>query len=234
MLDKKIIRKSIIILLIILVILIAITLIRRVFSRYESSATSIANPQLAFWAVNDSIQIEKLSVGNISPVSNEELAEITVGSVVNSEDAHIKEVEFSFKNYDGGLTTNVPLKYDITLTATTNMPLKYELYQYGDDNALKGTPCTLEEELIVDEDGTFYRKMKAEAGKEGNDFYLSAVKDKNDTEGKEIDKFVLRVWLPDSENDGYNGENYVFADLIEDITLELNAEQLVEDDGAAS
>ena len=68
MLDKKVIRKCIIIILIVLLILIAITFIRRTFSRYESDSEAIAPTDMALWIVNEGFTSENISIGELKPI----------------------------------------------------------------------------------------------------------------------------------------------------------------------
>lgn len=219
MFDKKVIHKSIIIILIILLILIAITFIRRAFSRYESDAQSSADVNLAFFVVNESFVSEEFSVGEIEPLPTD----------ATDKEQYIKQVEFTVQNYKDTLSTDVPLKYDIRLFATTNLPLKYELYQYGDDGVIKTDPCVVSNELIYDEYGTCYREIKATSSNaNGNDFFFDFVV--GDL-GKEIDKFLLKIWLPDHTTDDLaSEENYIFADLVEYVKLEINAKQIISEE----
>ena len=68
MLDKKVIRKSLIIILIILLILVGITLIRRTFSRYESNSEAVAPADMALWIVNEGFVSEEINLGEIIPI----------------------------------------------------------------------------------------------------------------------------------------------------------------------
>lgn len=221
MFDKKVIRKCIIIILIILLILIAINFIRRAFSRYESDGQSVVGPNLAFWVVNESLTSEDLFIEDIEPLP------------LNAADSesYIKNVEFTIQNYRESISTQVPLKYDIRILATTNLPLEYELYQYGDDGVIKSAKCDVSNELITDEYGTCYREIKALPSRSTvNDFFFDKVEGE---EGKEIDRFVLKIWLPNAENDAYDyadNQNYMFADLIDYIKVEIRATQIISEE----
>ena len=255
MLDKKVIRKSLIIILIILLILIAITFIRRTFSRYESDSESIAPVDMALWIVNEGFTTENLNIGEITPIPVEknELFDThilgifegtkTMGSLIQDDtvvgyEDYIKAINFTIQNYnedgdgDVGLVSSVPLRYEIKLTATTNMPLEYRLYQYDNSNSIiNSTPCVVSDNIITDSDGTCYREIRALPNdSNGNDFYL-------DDEGiggvnTEKDKFLLLAWMPDQNNDRLtsNDENHMFADLMEYIKLEIKAEQIMSGD----
>lgn len=255
MLDKKVIRKSLIIILIILLILIAITFIRRTFSRYESDSESTAPVDMALWIVNEGFTTENLNIGEITPIPKTQYdlfdAHIlgvvtgtqTMGSLIQDDtvigyENYIKAINFTIQNYnedeDGnvGLVSSVPLRYEIKLTTTTNMPLEYRLYQYDNSNSIiNSTPCVVSDNIITDSDGTCYREIRAlPHDSNGNDFFL-------DDEGiggvnTEKDKFLLLAWLPDQDNDRLtsNSENHMFADLMEYIKLEIKAEQIMSGD----
>lgn len=221
MFDKKIIRNCIIIILIVVLMLFGIKYIRRAFSRYESDGEADANLNLAFWVVNESFVIKEFSLGEIQPLLQDE--------GYNRED-YVKKVEFSVQNYKENsiISANVPIRYDIKVKATTNLPLKYKLYQYGDDDVLKTEPCEISEKIIQDSYGTSYKEIKANSNSlNGNDFFFDKV---DGNSGKEKDKFILEVWLPYDTEEYNNVENYVFADLIEYIEIEINAKQIISED----
>lgn len=241
MLDKKVIRKSIIIILIILLIILGISLIRSVFSRYESEGKSSSDVDMALWIVNESFVSEDLYLGEIEPASNSDsilLADNPGANYESIDSKHLKQIKFSIQNYnegENGLVASVPLKYEIKLTATTNMPLEYCLYQYTDDRVLNTTKCNLTTEIVTDDDGTCYKQMTALPVKETpNDFFLDSVA--GVTDRKEKDEFLLLVWFPDKENDvaSDDQDNNVFADKIEHLKLEINAEQMVKEEPVIS
>lgn len=221
MFDKKVIRKCIIILIIIVLIFFAINFIRRAFSRYESDGKSTIGPDLAFWVVNESLTSNDLQIENIEPMPTD----------AADKESYIKNVEFTIQNYRESISTQVPLKYEIRIFATTNLPLEYELYQYGDDDVLKTAPCVVSNELVTDTYGTCYREIKAAPSRSTiNDFFFDKVEGET---GKEIDRFLLKIWLPDAEGSGYNyadGQNYMFADLIDYVKVEIRATQIISEE----
>lgn len=236
MLDKKVLRKSLIIILIILLILIGITFIRRAFSRYESLSKSSGDTDMALWIVNESFVSEEMYLGQIEPATDsasELLADNPVANYETTDPRFLKQIKFSIQNYnegENGLIASVPLKYEIKLTATTNMPLEYRLYQYGDDGVLKNTECTIEAELVQDEDNTWYKQVTALPGTyENNDFYLDNKEFDGVTVEKEKDEFLLLVWFPSQDFDIATSEqeNYFFADKLEHLKLEIKAEQVM-------
>lgn len=221
MFDKKVIRKCIVIILIIVLIFLAINFIRRAFSRYESDGISSVGPNLAFWVVNESLTSQDIMIEDIQPLP----------TGAPDADSYIKNVEFTIQNYRESISSQVPLKYEIKLFATTNLPLKYELYQYGDDDVLNSAQCVVSNELVKDEYGTVYREIKALPNKSNNnDFFFDKVDGEN---GKETDRFLLKIWLPSNSDDGYSyndEQNYVFADLIDYIKVEIKATQIISEE----
>ena len=246
MLDKKVIRKSLIVIAIILLILIGITLIRRTFSRYESNSESAVPTDMALWIVNEGFVSEEINIGEIIPIPKDtydaHLLSVLDGSMeietvlgkeyVKDYRDYIKPITFSIQNYnekangDVGLVSSVPLKYEIKITATTNMPLEYKLYQYNNDNiTLNSIPCVVTDEPVQDDDGTWYRQITAVNGG-ANDFLLDAGLEAD--VNAEKDTFLLLIWLPDNENDAFTDasyENNILADLMEHIKIEIKAEQ---------
>lgn len=221
MFDKKVIRNCIIILIIIALIFVAINFIRRTFSRYESDGKSLVKPDLAFWVVNESLTSRDIMLEDIVPLP------------VDAPDAetYIKNVDFTIQNYRESISSQVPLKYEIKLFSTTNLPLQYELYQYSDDGLLKNSPCAVSNQLITDDYGTVYREIKALPSRENvNDFFFDKVEEE---EGKEIDKFRLKIWLPSNKDDGYaynDNQNDIFEDLIDYIKVEIRATQIISEE----
>lgn len=222
MFDKKVIRKSLTIIFLIILILIGITFIRRTFSRYESNAKSVSGADMAFWVVNDSLTTDFITIGELETMPN--------GISDEEKETYKRKVEFTVQNFKDTITASVPLKYQIKLITTTNMPLKYELYQYADDDIIKPDPCIFETNIVTDDDTTYYKELTAKPMKSGvNDFFFDGVYEVDSGEfitGKEIDKFLLKVWLPNVDDT----ENYMFADLLEYVKIEITAEQITTED----
>ena len=67
MIDKKKLRKSLLILLLIAIIIIAIILIRNTLARYETTATSDKDIDVAFWVIGESYNTQRMLIKNIYP-----------------------------------------------------------------------------------------------------------------------------------------------------------------------
>lgn len=195
MFDKKKIRKSLVILLLIAIIIGAIILIRNTLARYETTATSEKDVDVALWVVDNSFKSDRLLIEDIYPADTSYDYTFTVSNYETSED---------------GLTitkrAETDLTYDLVITTTTNLPLEYEIQK-------NGVTCTKTEQLITDDDGTYYREIKLETDK--NNLTM--------TQGTDtIDTYVLKVTFPKSNN-----TNLEYADLIEYVKIDLTARQII-------
>lgn len=120
------------------------------------------------------------------------------------------EYTFSVSNNNGTKRTDVNMEYDIVITATTNMPLTYSIEK-------DGAPCEATETIIKEESGesyTYYKQIILTS--EDNNLKFSHTEDKTD-------EFVIKVKFPKgySTQDGY-------ADLIENVRLEVTGRQIIE------
>lgn len=191
MFDKKKVKKSLLILLLIAIIIIAIILIRRTLARYETTATSDKDVDVAFWIVNDDFKTGKIVINDVYPSNNTFDYAFSVSNFKAEEDGNISK------------RAETDLEYGITLTMTTNLPLEYQIVK-------NGQILNAQQEIITDEDGTYYKKI--------------ALEEAQMTQGVDTtDNFVIKVKFPK--------ENYLnaeYSNLIEYIKLDLNAKQIVE------
>ena len=95
------------------------------------------------------------------------------------------------------------MEYEIVLKTTTNLPLEYQIVK-------NGTILNAKQEIITDDDGTYYRRISLDADQmnQGTDI---------------TDNFVIKVTFPKA-----NDTNAEYSDLIEYIKLDLNAKQIIE------
>lgn len=117
------------------------------------------------------------------------------------------DYEFTVSNFEAIKRAETDLEYDITLTATTNLPFEYQIEKGG-------RLCTKTEQLITDSDGTYYKKIIIDPPTE-DDFILETGEDQTDT-------FIIKVTFPKS-----NSVNENYADLMEDIILDISATQII-------
>lgn len=135
MLNKKRLRKLLIILFLIAIIIGAIILIRNTLARYETSATSEKDVDVAFMILDDTVESNSILIDNIYP------ADTTY------------DYTFNVSNFNGNKKAETDLTYDIVLTTTTNLPLEYQITK-------NGSTCRVTQELVQNADGTYLRKLK--------------------------------------------------------------------------
>lgn len=188
--DKKLLAKLIIlfILLIILAFLIPFTL-----SRFKSEARSVAKVDVAFYIVNDTYQYEDLKLDDIVPSNNPYVYNFTVS------------------NNDGIRRTETKIKYDVEIVTTTNLPLTYDLYLNSNYNDAKAVSFVSSDNVIQDEDGTYFRTIK------GATRYFSFDSD-------QIDNYQLVVYFPEMYS------NYEYQNKVENIEIRIISSQFLESD----
>lgn len=142
MIDKKKLRKSLIILVLIAIIIAAIILIRNTLARYETTATSEKDVDVAFWTVDNSFKSDRMLIKDIYPSDTSFDYKFTVSNFEVAEDGTTitKRAE-------------TDLSYELVLTATTNLPLEYSIQK-------NGSACSKTENVYSDEDGTYYKEIK--------------------------------------------------------------------------
>lgn len=168
--DKKKIRKCLIILLLIVIIIAVIILIRNTLARYETTATSDKDVDVAFWVVDNSFKSDRMLIKDIYPSDTSFDYTFTVSNYEMVESGTITK------------RAETDLDYELVLTTTTNLPLEYEIQK-------NGTTCQKTEEIYTDTDGTYYREIKLETDK--NNLVMRQGTDTTDT-------FVVKVTFPKS------------------------------------
>lgn len=178
------------ILFLIAIIIIAIIFIRNTLSRYETVATSNKDVDVAFWMLHDDFQSANMIIQDIYPSDNSFDYSFSVSNFETDEEGNINK------------RAETDLEYELTITTTTNLPLEYVIERNGEI-------VTTQQEIISDEDGTYYRKISIEPSQM--------------VQGQDVtDNYVIKVTFP-KEND----TNAEFSDLIEYIKLEINAKQII-------
>lgn len=119
------------------------------------------------------------------------------------------EYTFTVSNFNQeGQKAETDLEYDITITASTYLPLSYEISK-------DGVICTKDDQLYMDNDNTYYRQIQLLA--KDNDFSM-------DSNINETDTLVMKITFPEEYS-----SNSEYADLIEDIKIELSARQIIDE-----
>jgi len=118
--------------------------------------------------------------------------------------------QFTVSNFNNTKSAETDLEYEIVLTTTTNLPLSYGISKNGTTiNANKK-----EERLYADQYGTVYREIKI--GTIEKNILLQ--------ENNTTDTYILEVTFPKSYS-----SNLEYADLMEDIKIDLTARQKIEE-----
>lgn len=218
MINKKKVVKLLIVISLIIVIVIAAIQIRRTLARYESTASTERDVDVAFSIIDNDFQTDTIFIDEIYPTATP------------------YEYTFTVSNFKHNKIAETDLEYEIAITTTTNLPLSYEIKRNGT------TYTDLQEELVTDDDGTVYRSLKL--GTTDNPFPLlldTVVKEVDDNgveTGKNIkkqvtDTYILKVTFPlQTQVNGTtvnNRENLEYADLMEDVKIALTARQVIGD-----
>ena len=160
------------------------------YSKYESRANTKPNIIVAFYVLNKDYQSMNLNLDELFP----------------REEPYI--YTFSISNTKGQKRCQTDLEYELSIKTTTNLPITYELYKnqnYNDDNA---TSIKKTDEIIQDEDGTYFRIITTETES------FSFRED-------ETNIYQLVVHFPQE----YNTINY--QDIIEGIEITVNSKQII-------
>lgn len=151
MINKKAIFKSLIIISLLIVIIFVFIQIRNTLARYETTASTERDVDVAFWMIDTSFASERILISEIYP----------------SDSPY--EYTFTVSNFNGTKRAETDLEYEVVLTTTTNLPFQYAIEK-------EGTPLTTTQELITDTDGTYYKKIKLQPTT-ANDFVLETGSD---------------------------------------------------------
>ena len=128
----------------IIFLMTAIAILPKVFSRYQSSANSNSDIDVAFYIINAEYQSQNVVLSKLKP----------------SNDPYL--VNFTVSNNDGTNRLGVDATYDLKIVTTTNLPLSYELYKnqtYNTNGATNVISSTTS--IAADEDGTYFKTMVA-------------------------------------------------------------------------
>lgn len=172
------------ILLALLIFLVPYTL-----SRFKTEARSTADMDIAFFAAKDTYTRTNINLDDMEP-------------------GDVKEYTFSVSNTDGEHRTEVSLSYFVEIKATTNLPLDYELYLI---NSGIDTPIVSEEEIISDDDGTYFKTLKTSSR-----FF--------DINNDYTDSYKLVITFPNEYVD------HSYQGVAENVEITVNAKQILDSD----
>lgn len=177
------------VLIIVLGIIVATRLFVLILAKYESISNSKANVDVAFYVLNDDYKTMTTNLDALEP----------------RDDAYI--YNFSIGNENGEQKAEVDLEYELSIRTTTNLPLTYQLYMNQDYKDKDAQNIITENEITLDEQGTYFRHIKTE---KVNLTYRKAT----------TNLYQLVVYFPKN----YNTENY--QNIIELIEITVNAHQV--------
>lgn len=202
MIDKKTIKKILLIILLIIAIVFAFIQLRKTLARYETTTTTERDVDVAFWLIEEGYKMDRLFIDKIYPSSTETF-----------------EYTFSVSNYNSNQKAETDLNYELALIMSTYLPLEYEIQK-------NGTTCNMTEQIITDTDGTCYKKLSSIVSTDVND------KNTFQVGTDETDEYTLKVTFPlQTFVNGVQVENRAdldYPDLIQDVKIELSATQIVE------
>ena len=107
MINKKAIFKSLIIISLLIVIIFAFIQIRNTLARYETTASTERDVDVAFWMIDTSFASERILISEIYP----------------SDTPY--EYTFTVSNFKDTKRAETDLEYEVILTTTTNLPFQY-------------------------------------------------------------------------------------------------------------
>lgn len=204
MINKKNLKKVLIIICLILIIAFAIIKISSTLAKYKSEVSlTRENVDIALWMVNENMfnNVEKVVIQDIYPNDN------------------YFEYVFSVSNYNGEFRAETDIEYYLKCETTTNLPLEYKfLYKTNDGNWQEcyKTDILSQKSQKYNNNNyeTYIRKISITKTNQNEKFLLKYT-DNN------TDYFKIQIKFPKK----YNKEEY--ADLVENIQLELIAEQAI-------
>ena len=159
------------------------------FSRLRTETRANPTVDIAFFLAKDTYTHEEINLTDLKPGDS-------------------SSYTFSVSNTDGTNRSEVNMDYFVEVKATTNLPLRYDLYLI---NSGIDVPFISDEEIISDEDGTYFKTLKTSS--RTLDF-------ENDT----TDYYKLTISF-DSE---YSTHKY--QDVAENIEITVNAKQKLDTD----
>ena len=173
MINKKRLVKSLIIISLIIIIIVAIMQIRNTLARYETTANSERDVDVALWIVDNDFKSDRILIEDIYP-----------------SDTPFEYI-FTVSNFQDTKIAETDMEYEILITATTNLPLSYEITR-------NGTTYATTEELSTDTDGTVYRKIYV--GTTENPLIINTIDNLTNQKNPITDTFIIKVTFPANYN----------------------------------
>ena len=109
-------------------------------ARYETTATSDKDVDVAFWIIDDDFKTGKILIKDIYPSNDSFDYTFSVSNFQKEENGNINK------------RAETDLEYGIDLIVTTNLPLEYQVEK-------NGVNINTTQTIITDDDGTYYKKI---------------------------------------------------------------------------
>lgn len=188
--NKKIAKKIVKILILLLSLILLVKFISFTLSRYESKAKASPNIQAAMYVINKDFKTMNINLDSLFP----------------SDTPYV--YTFSISNTDGNKRCETDMEYNLLLRATTNLPIEYKLYMNEDYTQAGAKDILTSNEVVKDENDTYFRKMSTETQ------YFGYTEDQTNV-------YQLVVLFPQK----YNTINY--QDVIEGIEITIDSKQVI-------
>lgn len=117
---------------------------------------------------------------------------------------------FTIANYNSKKESDVDLIYTINISTTTNLPLEYKLYKDEDYTLSTSVNLLNDKEIVQDEDGSWYNEYKVD--KEYEMYYSVNTKH----------TYYLVITFKEEY-----GNNVLYADLIDNIRINIKSRQII-------
>lgn len=180
------------ILFIVLLLTLFLLFIKKSFSSYVSDSDMMLNIDHALYIFEE----EKINFN------------IDTDGIVPSDEPYV--YTFTLSNYNSSERSDVDISYTIELLATTNLPLRFELYRNESYLEEDATNIISVNELVQDEDASWYRSMKVD---DSFKFYYSV---------DSIDTYYLLIYFPKSYSSTMDYEG-----VMDNIEIKIESEQII-------
>lgn len=190
MLSLKRLKLSFKLIIALVIVILILVIVPTTFSKYQSISSSNSNVDIAFYIISSSMQTENLVMKEIGP----------------SEEPYI--YTFSVSNFENNKRLETKAKYNISINTTTNIPFTYKLYKVNGTNL---EDVSLNEGIITDEDGMYFRVIKTA------DYEFGFIED-------ETDLYQLYIYYPEEYS------TYEYQNILENISITIDSKQVLEND----
>jgi len=155
------------------------------YAKFSSSVNTSAKGTIAFYVID----------------SNYQSLEISLDKLVPSESTY--KYDFSVANYDGTKRLETNAEYHIVIRSTTNLNLEIDLLNINNESLI------MTNDIIQDEDGTFYNLLKTDKK------YFGFIEN-------QIDYYTLTINFP------IEYSSYQYQDIIDSLEIIILSSQIID------